>query len=259
MPITVYADESGTHDETGLSPGGSFALIAGWAAYDDIWEKFNGGWQKILSKYNVPYFHFAEFSIASAIKRNPQKSIQSNYAKNPYKNLELSELDNFFDDCARMLDEPSLELACSIFEKKAFHRDKAKITHPIASMFVSDPYNYLIHDFFKRCLSQLLKRWGPNEDVTFVFDDTGDDKWRQRIEIVVAAYRLKGFRIKYLYFKNKTEALPIQAADMVGYRTNQISHNLEKGRYADKMRLLDSIILKRITPPKGWIPRIKPG
>jgi hypothetical protein len=259
MGITVYVDESGTHDETGALPGASIALLAGWVAHDDVWERFNKGWQAVLSKYKVPYFHFWDFSQASKIKRNPEIKVPSGYAKNPYRDMKLSDLNNFFDDCARMLDEPQLELVCSIFQKKIFHKDKETITHPIASMFLNDPYNYLVHDFFKRCLKQLHKKWGMlSDDITFIFDDTGDDEWRQRIRIVVAAYQQLGCRIKHLDFKSKLEALPIQAADMVGYRTNQIFHNLEKGMFADKMRFLDSIILKRVTPPLGWVSRVKP-
>jgi hypothetical protein len=258
MGITVYVDESGTHDETGALPGASVALLAAWVAHDDVWERFNNGWQAVLSKYNVPYFHFWEFAQASKIKRNPEIKAPSGYAKNRYRDMELSDLNNFFDDCAKMLDEPELELVCSVFEQKKFHQDKETITHPVASMFVNDPHNYLVHDFFKRCLKQLQKRWGVSDDITFIFDDTGDDEWKQRIRIVVAAYQQLGFRIKGLDFKNKIEALPIQAADMVGYHTNQISHNLEKGKFATKIPLLDSIILKRFTPPPGWVSRVKP-
>lgn len=250
-------DESGTHDETGALTGASVALLAGWIARDDVWERFNKGWQAVLSKYKVSYFHFWDFAEASAIKRNPEKKVPSGYAKNPYRDMELADLDNFFDDCARMLDEPELELVCETLHTKEFHRDKETITHPIASMFVNDPYNYLVHVFFKKCLKQSNKRWGLIDDITFIFDDTGENEWKQRIRIVVAAYQQLGCHIKDPEFKSKVEALPIQAADMVGYRTNQISQNLEKGKFANKIPLLDSIILKRITPPPGWVSRVK--
>ena len=151
----------------------------------------------------------------------------------------------------------NLNWFCETLQTKEFHRDKETITHPIASMFLDDPYNYLVHVFFQKCLQQLDKRWGMfSNDLGFVFDDTGDDEWKQRIRVVVAAYQQLGFRIKHLDFKSKVEALPIQAADMVGYRTNQISHNLQRGMFADKMRFLDSIILKRVTPPPGWVSRV---
>jgi len=49
--VSVYADESGTHDESGQDKSAIVATIAGFAASREDWVRFCPQWQKVLNKY----------------------------------------------------------------------------------------------------------------------------------------------------------------------------------------------------------------
>jgi hypothetical protein len=60
--IKVYADESGTQDETGQEKGSEVPVVAGYIATANYWVKFCGEWQSVLNKYKAPYFHNRELA-----------------------------------------------------------------------------------------------------------------------------------------------------------------------------------------------------
>ena len=76
MELIIYADESGTHD------GSDFSLLAGWIAYESVWNEIIPAWQAVLDEYKVEHFHFTEFAEASSVKRNPEKEVKSTYESN---------------------------------------------------------------------------------------------------------------------------------------------------------------------------------
>jgi hypothetical protein len=51
--VTIYIDESGTHD----SP---VVILGGWVARMGQWASFDDKWRKLLKKYSVSYFHSKE-------------------------------------------------------------------------------------------------------------------------------------------------------------------------------------------------------
>jgi hypothetical protein len=74
MKLVVYADESGTHDNTGTQQGSREAILAGIVAPSEEWRTFCRAWQSALNKYSAPYFNFREWSAASAVARNKRKA-----------------------------------------------------------------------------------------------------------------------------------------------------------------------------------------
>jgi hypothetical protein len=261
MAFTVYADESGTHDANGNREGSSFGVLAGWIAKDEVWRRFITDWQSVLSKYEVPFFHFSEFNTAAAIKRNPKRKVESSYSTNPYREMELAKLNAFFDDCARLLDNPDLEIVSSIFDTKIYKKEIVRETDPSVLFFKDKPYTHLIFSFSVTVLRQVIKRWGSlDEGVTFVFDDTSNADWMDAIKMAIHVNKKMGKNILGLRFQTKTDAIPIQAADMFAYRANQVCRNVQNQKYVNQpMSVLDSIINKHMKlPPEGWVSRTEP-
>jgi len=59
--LQVYADESGTHDPTGSQPSSQVAVVGGYMALLDDWEKFCSAWKAILKRHKAACFHANEF------------------------------------------------------------------------------------------------------------------------------------------------------------------------------------------------------
>lgn len=55
MLVTVYIDESGTHDNSPLIMGGVGGRLGQWADFDTKWRR-------MLRDYKLPYFHSASLS-----------------------------------------------------------------------------------------------------------------------------------------------------------------------------------------------------
>ncbi|MGA2242501.1 MAG: DUF3800 domain-containing protein [Verrucomicrobiota bacterium] len=252
MKLIIYADESGTHE------GSDFSLLAGWITYENVWNEIIPAWQAVLDKYKVEYFHFSEFAAASRVKRHPERELEESYEKNALRHLSLLELDSFYSDCATLLTNPRLQFEVAILNKKEFCKGKAKPIYP-PEVYEKNPEIYLVENFIERCAGRILQVWGTAyESVTFIFDNRHNPEWEKMIKDVITEYAKWNWPIKPVQFKNKKEALPIQAADMLAYRGNQISRNVVNDLVLTKPSILDSIIAKRVHCPDGWESRVEP-
>jgi hypothetical protein len=52
--LTVYLDESGTHDKS------HFHVMAGYASTDEKWKAFDIAWDTVLRNYDINYFHMKD-------------------------------------------------------------------------------------------------------------------------------------------------------------------------------------------------------
>jgi hypothetical protein len=92
--VTIYADESGTHDPSGSQAGSAYPIIAGFAAPPSEWSKFCVEWNAVLAKYGVPYFHSREVrEVKAAIENN--KPSTSKLKRNPYYGWDIKRIDKF--------------------------------------------------------------------------------------------------------------------------------------------------------------------
>jgi hypothetical protein len=252
MKLVIYIDESGTDDES------DFSLLAGWFTYENVWNELIPKWQAILDNYKVEHFHFSEFAVASRVKRYPEREVEKSYKKNPYQHLSLHELDSFYNECSNLLTDQRLQFEISILDKKAFVEGKAKPIYP-PEVYQKNPYIYLIENFIERCTARILQVFGTAyESVTFVFDDRENPEWEKMVEEAIAGYTKWKWPIEPVQFKKKVKAIPIQAADMLAYRGNQISRNVVNGLVLSRPSVLDSIIAKRMHRPNGWESRVEP-
>lgn len=249
--LVIYADESGTHD------GSEHSYLAGWIADESFWTGFTERWQAVLNKYKVECFHFTEWAKACYVRNHPEK--EHSHDPKRLKHLSSSELDSFFKELSDLLVAPELEFEIAILERKKFFDDKqnANPRYP-RHVYEKNPETYLTENFIDRCGTRMLEVWelrGKHIDsVKYVFDNRNDKEWNQSIKSVAAAFVKWGWNFKPVEFKTKMEAIPIQAADMLAYRSHQFTVNMGKGKVLTKpMSALDTIIEKRVHCPPGWV------
>jgi hypothetical protein len=72
LDLTVYIDESGTHDKTGILLGSEVTTVAGYVATKSCWDRFTKRWRYALREYGVDVFHMSE--LAAWQKHEPYKN-----------------------------------------------------------------------------------------------------------------------------------------------------------------------------------------
>jgi hypothetical protein len=228
--------------------------VAGWIADEKFWNEFIPRWQSVLDAYKVDCFHFTDWAKACYVKNNPDK--KHAYEPDGLKHLSSSELDKFFKDLAALLDNPNLQFEISILERKKFFEDKKSpnASHS-PSVYAKNPESYLVYDFIERCTRRILQVWQlagrPVKSVKFVFDERNNVGWRQAIKKELADYEKWEWPLKPVEFKTKKQAIPVQAADMLAYRSHQFTSNMVKGKVLTKpSSILDVIIANRVHPPE---------
>ena|ERR1700733_624660 len=253
VKISIYVDESGTHDPEGNQPGSKYPMIAGYAAHQDEWVKFCGKWKVVLNKYKAPYFHFREWAAASAAVRHKKKETLE-IKKNPFYGWTIKRLDGFLIELARVAGAGNkIPLAGSI-RIPAFNKLKAdlKINNPSQIELGTNPYKYCMGEFFHIYHKETYLMWGEFEyPVTFFFDHSDDPEWKSAVHEVFDAFRKKDSRMKEIVFANKKEKphLPLQAADMLAYRLRQLAQNIhEKNLVVEK---LDNLLLQNLLNPSA--------
>ena len=71
VTLTVYLDESGTHDPTGNLTGSEAPVFGGYMDTVDRWQIFRMHWKSVLDKYDVKYFHYRELVYESKKPKSP--------------------------------------------------------------------------------------------------------------------------------------------------------------------------------------------
>jgi len=244
VKIVVYADESGTHDKTGTSKGSKQAIIGGFIAPREDWTVFCRAWKSILNNYQAPYFHFREWSDASAVARKVRLP-SSDFKKNPYRGWESKKLDEFVLALAKIAVSGNKLVVGGALHTNRFH--KAKLEGDILPN--ANLVEYHACHFFISVIGAINIQRPPwkNMPVSFFFDQSGDEKWEHAILDKFRFYQLKHPTFKDLAFSNKKETphFPLQAADMIAYRTRQIMQKFADGDdYMQSWPALDDILFK---------------
>jgi hypothetical protein len=247
VKLVVYADESGTHDNTGSEKGSREAVVAGIVAWYDEWARFCQDWQATLDRYEAPYFHFKEWSAASAIVRNKRKPF-AQFANNPYCEWDLARLDGFLIELAKIAGSGKKAIVGGYVDTAKFLKRKLKGE----VLLGEDPYKSCVTEFFERFVGQVQIHWPDfTEPVSFFFDQTDDPRWRHAILDVFYSHRKQEPRFAEIAFADKKRPphLPLQAADMVAYRMRQIVGKFidqSMSDLPDKMPELDKALFKNM-------------
>jgi hypothetical protein len=224
MKLVCYADDSGTHDPTGAMKGAKQGLVGGIIAPASEWPQFCRDWRSVLTKYNAPYFHFCEWRAASAVARGKRRPT-NDYAKNPFKDWSEAALNALLLDLA-VIAGAKLTVGGFVLTRK-LHLAKTSGDIPESA----DPYEHGLEQFFAEVLSgihQLRAPW-KRAQVSFVFDQSDKPEWRRAMKDCFARYKAKHPTFATVSSEDKKLALPLQAADMVAFRSRRITSQWADG------------------------------
>lgn len=231
MRLLAYADDSGTHSKTGELPGAREAVIAGIVAPEDEWAFFNSEWRAALKKYDAQYFHFCDWSEASAVVRKRRKR-SSRFSKNPYHDWSQTKLDDFIAELSVIAGSGDKVIVGMGVSTNIFHVAQQTGVVPKEE----DPYVECAKRFFPSVAKSIALQRSPwkRQHISFVFDRS-EKAFSKSLEGVFTESKNQFVYFHELTFAQKTEQLPLQAADMVAYRCRQTSENWIDGgdRYWD--------------------------
>jgi hypothetical protein len=244
VDIVAYIDESGTHDPTGKQKGSEVPVVSGYMASREEWIKFCGDWKTVLDKYKVPYFHFREFNDRDDRKTN---------AKSPYYLWDEAKAESFKYDLAEIAGRhvPIGGMYNLEEHTKRFTDDK---TYPYTFVFVT----------FFRDLNEAVSTHYPRPtvDISFVFDQKpGEDKWASVLDNVAAEFRKKDSRIGKISFADKKDYphWPLQAADMIAFRTRRLAVPRLQKQAFQIATVLDIMLQRNLRPNRRFRPTITPA
>ena len=241
--IDVYADESGTHDKTGFKKGSKNATVGGIAALREDWIPFCRDWLEVLKKYDAPYFHFSDWADASAVARK-KRPPPSDFHKNPYRNLDVKRLNDFLIELATIAGSGNKLIVSGFIRTRAFHEAKIKGDVPIGA----NPYERCVNEFFDAYVETIRLQRPPwkRQPASFIFDQTTDKEWIHAVNDAFLFYQKQHPKFKMPIFKDKKQLpyLPLQGADMVAYRTRQITEKWEDQDASRQWPELDNALFK---------------
>jgi hypothetical protein len=245
--LVAYGDESGTGDKTGRKQGTAEATMAGLVASVEEWAQFAYQWQGILNDYDAKYFHFREWAMASAILMGKRPACSA-YLKGPYHDWDLQKLDDFALALARIIGQGNKISFGGFVSTKEVYDAKVKGKLPIGL----EPYDKCLDECFIEFAKKLDIYW-PNftEHISFFWDWTDDPHWRKAIHDAYGPLKARDKRLSEISFAEKTETLPLQAADMIAYRWRQFTGKYVVGERAI-LNEMDKALLKtskRSSPP----------
>ena len=230
MSVAVFADDTGTHDDTGSEPGSAVAGVCGFLSWDDDWSKFSGEWQEVLNRYNVPKFHFRVFADQ---KRGP------NQPDWPYHGWSEEKRRDFLLSLATIIGQRT-QFGLSAFFNK---RDYDELFPDWWKEMGTTPYMFCIMLFFDAMADELQKRWplAKESKVSYIFDRNPDLRWTGWVNFFffLKIHIGEGERMGTLSFAESKATPPLQAADMLAYRMRQVNEKLILGTPSVKKSELD--------------------
>lgn len=243
VKIVVYADESGTHDPTGAKKGSREGIIGGIAAIREDWTVFCREWRRVLNDYSVLYFHFYEWADASAVARKTKKP-SSDFANNPYRHLDLSQLNELLVALAKIAGSGNKIIVGGSVYTQLFH--KAKFSGDIPPN--ADPYEHCMDQFFESVVGLIGHQRPPWKKlpISFFFDQTDNDVWIKALNNRFRFYQKQYSTFREIAFADKKiePHLPLQAADMVAYRMRQIGGNWVDKKPPAATPMIDELLFK---------------
>jgi hypothetical protein len=229
LGLTVYADESGIHDKTGLSPGSEVTAIAGYIATKRHWNTVIRRWNTALRKYEVEVFHMSDYW-----REIPPYDKWSDAKRKRYlSTLIRIARDGTWFAIGGMVPTKDWNEALPEDIKGGGLGGRLNFDHPYHfcfQMFFVRFMELLTEEIDKRCSRQKLK-----EKVAFVFEQ------QHQFEDVAAAgfHIIKDIldpdnRLASLTFGSKEDYIPLQAADLLAFYARRIlTHQMQGKAWRD--------------------------
>jgi hypothetical protein len=234
LGLTVYADESGIHDKSGLSAGSEVTAIAGYVATKQNWDLVTRRWNTALRKYQVEAFHMSDYWREKPPYDKWSKAKQKRFLTNLIKVAR----DNTWFAIGAMVPTKDWNEALPEDIKGGGLGGKLTFDHP---------YHFCFQMFFARFMELLTieidKRFANRkikETVAFVFEQQ-----KQFEDIASAGFDIiktvvdPDDRMASLTFGSKENHIPLQAADLMAFYARRIlTHQLQGKAWRDPFELL---------------------
>jgi len=247
LGLTVYADESGTHDKHGLARGAEVTAVAGYLADKQSWKILSRRWRTALDKYDVDIFHMSDYWWG----KPPYDKWSSEKQKRFLKTLITIARDNTWFAIGGMV--PTKEYDQLLPEDvKGGGLGSLSFDHPYHFCFMMLFANFL--DYLKRDIDNRFSRKpGFEEKVAFVFDqqEEFEDLAKRGFNIIKKIADPKN-RLGSLTFAPSEDYEPLQAADLLAFYARRIlTHQLEGKAWRDPFELMmverDNLMLHHFT------------
>jgi len=219
--LEAYADETGTHDDTGRQPGSEVAGVCGYIAWADDWQKFCGEWQQVLASHGVRRFHFAEFADVTNGPRKPDW---------PYRGWSNEKRDSFLNTLAIIAGKRIQRGIAALVSV----RDYERIMPPHLKATYPRPYYFCLQAFLEGILeyakSSLPLPYSASTRFSVCLDRTTFPPGSAYVIYNMLKER-RDFdnRLAQITFADSRNVLPLQAADLLAYRARQITTKVLRG------------------------------
>jgi hypothetical protein len=244
VSIVAYLDESGTHDESAKMLGSEVPIIAGYMATREQWGEFCQDWQKALDDDTVSYFHYRVFNARDERKTN---------SKSPYYGWDDERAAKFEFKLAEIAGRqiPLIGHYNLKGHKAKFEWDKTY------------SYEYVMKVFFQKMLAKVSEHYPHlNEKIAFIMDLNQDKRWGNALYAVAEHYRKQDGRIGGVHFdegyveKKRRPLLPLQAADMIAYRSRRLATKFYENNEKQFADILNIMLMRNLKPDRKWRPSI---
>ena len=203
--------------------------MAGYIAPVDYWKRFCGEWQAVLAEYKVPYFHFRELNAAGRSREG-----------SPYYGWNEDKTDDFIYALAKIAGDVAVPFGSNVFLAPPGHK-----------YYRRDTWKQTFDLFFEHFLQMMTLHWPAlKEPVQFFFDRQSNKEIVKQLNASHSEHRAADSRIGDYSFDDKTQNLPLQAADMVSYALGQSGERAFHFQRAQNNRILDVLLFKN-QYPKG--------
>jgi hypothetical protein len=239
VKLVAYADESGTDS----GPGSDLLTVAGWVAPCEDWANFCPAWDKVLKQFAAGYFHFREWSMASAVVRKKRQP-SSEFKDNPYQGWAQSKLDDFLFSLATVAASGNRLIVGGYVPPNMLRQDQL---HGLVDTEAA-PDELCLGHFFKSVITTINRERPPwkRQPVAFFFDHSTNKAWKKLVNDGFNFSR-QNRQFRELAFARKQDHLPLQAADMVAYRLRQVIEKRINWDFSEsRWPKLDEILFKSI-------------
>lgn len=219
--MVSYADESGTHDESGNLVGADVAGVFGYIATKEQWDSFTVSWDAILTEFKITEFHASEFADRINGPKNPNW---------PYAGWIDSKRDSFIRQLIETARDSTAFSVGGLLSVQGYDR----FTPERMKQAMEHPYQYCFQAFLDHLVPALEVMVDPplqmGDKVDFFFDQQDEMEIRaDRTFSIVKCLRDSNARMGTLTFADGLDYVPLQAADLLAYVMRQSASRKRKG------------------------------
>lgn len=226
LGLTIYADESGTHDEHGIQPGSEVTVVGGYIADKRNWERFTRRWNTARKEFGIKGpFHASEYW-----RNEPPFNGWTDAKKKKCLGTFIKiARDNTWFAVGGMVGTKDWDEIMAPRFKEGY----------LGQLSFSHPYHFCFQMLFVRFMEYLKddidkrfpRRKGFEERVAFVFD-----RQQQFGKVAAAGFTIiknlidPDDRFESFAFRSKDRYIPLQAADLLAFYARRILTHQNQGK-----------------------------